>query len=242
MKRVGFVIFVIAANVTSQSLGQSKIFFPDSLAKPSVVLENISGGEAFLAIIDESKYLTLANDGREKYNLMLNNFHTSSQVLIDEVPFRRNFSVRVSDDRRYLYYSAKDETSGKDVGKIYDIKSGKFTLIEGFDGNVAGLYISWRTGRISYQVRNEGHSAKLYISDWDGKNSKFIADALSGPWSPDGKWFLARRVSIQNVHPKERLRAGTITEEEFKKIIQQQRSGASVIPLLKCSTTKEGHN
>lgn len=232
MKKVSFIIFIIAPSLASSVMGQSKTFSSSSLDTPATVMRDISETKALAAILDENNYLTLSTVGHERSRLYLNNFSASSRLLVDEVPFRYNFSVRVSDDRKYVSYFVKDDISGREVGKVYDVESRKLFVIKRSDGDVSGLYISSTTGRLSYQLRNYGHVTQLYISDLDGSNPKFVAEALSGPWSPDGKWFLARRVSSHNIHPKEKLRAGTITNEEFNRISKQRRQGIFSIPLF----------
>lgn len=99
-------------------------------------------------------------------------------------------AIRFSENNRFITFSTKE--ADRYVMKIYDTLDGTIKEISDPQGDV--LYASLVNKKnILYEVNPPRDYPKIYLLTEDISNPKFIGDGTTPLWSPDGKWFLARK-------------------------------------------------
>ncbi len=101
--------------------------------------------------------------------------------------------VNFSQEGEFIYYTLIE--NDRYILGIYEIATGKRFFIRDETNNVASSWsaVSPASGKIIYQVREEGALPKVFMAQPDGSEPRFITEGMGERWAPNGKWFAVLR-------------------------------------------------
>ncbi len=159
----------------------------------------------------------------------LSDLMTDTKKVIDRINTDTRVYAELSSDGRFAVYAYRDLQKKKVISKVYDTQTGEITTLEHSMGDLFNASVSPRDGTILYEVRERGEVPEIYLSRGDGSAARLVAHGIGPTWSPDGKWFIFKPMTEENVHPIERYRKGKITKEELTEVkrekLRKARSG-----------------
>lgn len=143
--------------------------------------------------------LILETDNNIKNYYLVNLFDKKEKKLLFSSQQERREVIRFSENSRFITYSITE--GDRYAMKIYDTKDGKIKEINNPNGDI--IYASVISmDNILYELRPPKDYPKIYLLDGNTNNIKLIGDGMTPMWSPDGKWFLARKAEYEKSNTK----------------------------------------
>lgn len=184
--------------------------------------------ETLLFVKNENMTIILQQLGPQSANLLLTDLQTGDSRIIDKVQTQfGRVNAKISYNHNYVIYGYREVKNNRFVSKIFELNTNRIIDLESSHGDLNLPSISPQTGKIVYDLRIPGEIPKIYLADLDGSNARYVADGLSGIWSPNGRWFIFSPVTENQISPKQKYKAGKITKEEFQEKIRRRGQSRS---------------
>jgi Tol biopolymer transport system component len=170
------------------ALGQQKISKKILFQLSEVEIQN----KSVIQISPKREMIIKEVDGDE-YNYYLVSIDNPSQkVLIFIANENQEPSVSFSPYGEFVYYTLIE--NGKKILGIYDREKDKKLFIKDETKNIVSSWsaVSSSSGKIIYQVREEGVLPKVFMAQPDGSELRFITEGMGEQWAPNGKWFAVK--------------------------------------------------
>ena len=129
----------------------------------------------------------------DKNNFLLSSIdNPSEKILLFTAYNDQKPRVMFSQEGKFIYYALIE--NDRYILGIYEIATDKRFFIRDETNNVVSSWsaVSSTSGKIIYQVREEGALTKVFLAQPDGSEPRFITEGIGERWAPNGKWFAVK--------------------------------------------------